>query len=56
MDDVVILSAARTPIGVFQGALAGFPAHALGARALSAGMRTEAGGMLAQGEVAALQA
>ncbi|HWM92394.1 MAG TPA: acetyl-CoA C-acyltransferase [Thermoanaerobaculia bacterium] len=35
MDDVVILSAARTPVGVFQGALAGFPAHALGARALS---------------------
>jgi acetyl-CoA C-acetyltransferase len=35
MDDVVILSAARTPIGAFQGALAGFPAHALGARALS---------------------
>ncbi|HYN20808.1 MAG TPA: acetyl-CoA C-acetyltransferase [Thermoanaerobaculia bacterium] len=36
MDDVVILSAARTPIGALQGALAGFPAHALGARALSA--------------------
>lgn len=36
MDDVVILSAARTPIGAFQGALAGFSAHALGARALSA--------------------
>ncbi|HSK74993.1 MAG TPA: acetyl-CoA C-acetyltransferase [Thermoanaerobaculia bacterium] len=36
MDDVVILSAVRTPIGVFQGALAGVPAHALGARALSA--------------------
>ncbi len=36
MDDVVILSAARTPIGAFQGALAGFPAHALGARALAA--------------------
>lgn len=36
MDDIVILSAARTPIGAFQGALAGFPAHALGARALSA--------------------
>jgi acetyl-CoA C-acetyltransferase len=35
MDDVVILSAARTPVGAFQGALAGFPAHALGARALS---------------------
>lgn len=36
MDDVVILSAARTPIGAFQGGLAGFPAHALGARALAA--------------------
>jgi acetyl-CoA C-acetyltransferase len=36
MDDVVILSAARTPIGVFQGALSGLPAHALGARALTA--------------------
>jgi acetyl-CoA C-acetyltransferase len=36
MDDVVILSAVRTPIGAFQGALAGLPAHALGARALSA--------------------
>jgi acetyl-CoA C-acetyltransferase len=35
MDDVVILSAARTPIGAFQGALAGFPAHALGARAIA---------------------
>jgi len=36
MDDVVILSAARTPIGVFQGALASLPAHALGARAVAA--------------------
>ena len=36
MDDVVILSAVRTPIGVFQGALAGLSAHALGARAISA--------------------
>jgi acetyl-CoA C-acetyltransferase len=36
MDDIVILSAARTPIGAFQGALAGFPAHALGARAIAA--------------------
>jgi acetyl-CoA C-acetyltransferase len=36
MDDVVILSAVRTPIGTFQGALSGVPAHALGARALSA--------------------
>jgi acetyl-CoA C-acetyltransferase len=36
MKDVVILSAARTPIGAFQGALASQPAHALGARALGA--------------------
>jgi len=36
MDDVVILSAVRTPIGVFQGALSGLSAHALGARAISA--------------------
>ncbi len=36
MDDIVILSAVRTPIGAFQGALAGLPAHALGARALAA--------------------
>ncbi len=36
MDDVVILSAARTPIGAFQGALASLPAHALGARAVGA--------------------
>jgi acetyl-CoA C-acetyltransferase len=35
MDDVVILSAARTPIGAFQGALAALPAPRLGARALS---------------------
>jgi len=36
MDDVVILSAVRTPIGAFQGALASLPAHALGARAIAA--------------------
>ena len=35
MDDIVILSAARTPIGSFQGAFAGIPAHQLGARALT---------------------
>ena len=35
MDDVVILSAVRTPIGAFQGALSGLPAHALGARAIA---------------------
>jgi acetyl-CoA C-acetyltransferase len=34
MQDVVILSAARTPIGAFQGALASLPAPALGAAAL----------------------
>jgi acetyl-CoA C-acetyltransferase len=36
MKDVVILSAARTPIGSFQGALAELAAPQLGARALSA--------------------
>lgn len=36
MDDVVILSAVRTPIGSFQGALSELPAHALGARAIAA--------------------
>ena len=36
MDDIVILSAARTPIGSFQGVLARVPAHRLGARALAA--------------------
>lgn len=35
MDDVVILSAARTPIGSFQGSLSKLPAHRLGARALA---------------------
>src|SRR3984893_5358196 len=36
MEEVVILSAVRTPIGAFQGALSSLPAHALGARALAA--------------------
>jgi acetyl-CoA C-acetyltransferase len=36
MEDVVILSAVRTPIGAFQGVLSALPAHALGARALAA--------------------
>jgi acetyl-CoA C-acetyltransferase len=36
MDDIVILSAVRTPIGSFQGELAAVPAPALGARALAA--------------------
>jgi acetyl-CoA C-acetyltransferase len=36
MDDIVVLSAVRTPIGAFQGALSSFAAHALGARAIAA--------------------
>ncbi len=36
MEDIVILSAVRTPIGAFQGALSTLPAPALGARALAA--------------------
>ena len=35
MQDVVILSAARTPIGSFQGVLGSLTGHALGARALA---------------------
>jgi acetyl-CoA C-acetyltransferase len=35
MEDIVILSAARTPIGSFQGAFASLPAHRLGARAIA---------------------
>ncbi|HEX6202115.1 MAG TPA: acetyl-CoA C-acyltransferase [Thermoanaerobaculia bacterium] len=35
MEDVVILSAARTPIGTFQGVFGGVPAPALGARAIA---------------------
>ncbi len=35
MENVVILSAVRTPIGAFQGELSSLPAHVLGARALS---------------------
>jgi acetyl-CoA C-acetyltransferase len=35
MEDVLILSAARTPVGAFQGALAGLTAPQLGARALT---------------------
>jgi acetyl-CoA C-acetyltransferase len=42
MDDVVILSAVRTPIGAFQGALSSLPAHALGARALAAAVERAA--------------
>src|SRR5438105_4781500 len=37
-DDVVIVSAARTPVGSFNGAFATVPAHALGSLALKAAM------------------
>ena len=37
-DDVVIVSAARTPVGSFNGALATMPAHALGAVAIKAAL------------------
>ena len=36
MVDVVIVSAARTPVGAFNGAFANTPAHDLGAAAISA--------------------
>ena len=36
MDDIVIVSAARTPVGSFSGALGTLPAHTLGAVALQA--------------------
>ena len=36
MDDIVIVSAARTPVGSFSGALGTLPAHSLGAVALQA--------------------
>ncbi len=36
MEDVVIVSAARTPVGSFSGALASVPAHLLGAAAIKA--------------------
>jgi acetyl-CoA C-acetyltransferase len=34
MQDIVILSAVRTPIGAFQGAFKSVPVHVLGSRAL----------------------
>ena len=48
MEEIVILSAARTPIGSFQGALASLPAPKLGAQAL-AGAIVRAG--LAPGDI-----
>jgi acetyl-CoA C-acetyltransferase len=37
-DDIVIVSAARTPVGAFNGALAGLPAHELGKIAIKAAL------------------
>ncbi|MGH7155934.1 MAG: acetyl-CoA C-acetyltransferase, partial [Acetobacteraceae bacterium] len=39
MDDIVIVSAIRTPVGSFSGALGGLPAHVLGTTALQAAMQ-----------------
>ena len=33
-DDIVIVSAARTPVGAFNGGLSGLPAHELGKAAI----------------------
>ena len=38
MDDIVIVSAARTPVGSFNGAFASVPAHELGASAIKAAL------------------
>jgi acetyl-CoA C-acetyltransferase len=38
MDDIVIVGAARTPVGAFNGALANLPAHELGKVAISAAL------------------
>ena len=38
MEDVVIVSAARTPVGSFNGAFASVPAHVLGAAAITAAL------------------
>jgi acetyl-CoA C-acetyltransferase len=38
MEDVVIVSAARTPVGTFSGAFATLPAHKLGEVAIRAAL------------------
>ena len=37
-DDIVIVSAARTPVGAFNGAFANLPAHELGKTAIQAAL------------------
>ena len=45
MTDIVIASAARTPVGSFNGAFANMPAHDLGAVAIKAALeRAKLGG------------
>ena len=39
MDDIVIVSAARTPVGSFNGAFGSLPAHQLGTVAIQAAHR-----------------
>ena len=38
MDDIVIVAAARTPVGSFNGAFGTLPAHVLGTVAIQAAM------------------
>src|SRR3954468_6163613 len=47
MEDVVIVSAARTPVGSFSGAFATLPAHRLGEVAIRAAL--ERGGLTGEG-------
>ena len=44
MEDVVIVSAARTPVGSFLGAFAAVPAHKLGEVAIRAAFKAVQGG------------
>jgi len=41
-DDIVIVSAARTPVGSFNGAFANLPAHDLGKTAIQAALQRAA--------------
>ena len=50
MTDIVIASAARTPVGAFNGGLASLPAHKLGEVAIAEALRRAAG--RAEGRVA----
>ena len=41
-DDIVIVTAVRTPVGAFNGAFAGLPAHELGKVALAESLKRAA--------------